>query len=425
MDAFDVGLWDNGGGTFTGSVCNTGTTGHVGLCVAAPGEPAFGNGIVNPRERYGAMIQIPSLIAVLTIAYDPVYKRVRNGGGGVDEYTLRIKNSFVRPDGSGGMRLDADTYCKIFNGTITDWNDPALTALNGGTSLRDPDDPETAGSWSVPIVMVGRSESSGTTSIWTRHLANVCESVGGNQYADSTSTLPAGLRDGNAVYDKVTKAVSGTITSGEYVTANGNDGVAQYVDFDEDIQPGLTEGDEVEWGRIGYVAADLVLPYVTNNGANTFGLNTATLQNASGNWIAPTPAAGLLSFGSITPPAGVDRADAWKWVEPSSKTSPHANPSASKGYPIIGTSNFITYTCYASAKVLKAWAGKQGYLAWYYSSPVVTDKTNGLLAQSGYAAMPKEWLKAISETFITNKSGLGLTMSVVGDGPCTNGETGA
>jgi ABC-type phosphate transport system substrate-binding protein len=425
LNEFDVGLWDNGGGTFTGMTCNTASTGAVGLCVAAPGQPAFGNGIVNPRERYGKLVQIPGLIAVIAISYDPVYKRVRNGAGEVEEMTFRVKNSFVRPDGSGGLRLDADTYCKIFNGVITNWNDPAITALNGGQLLRDTDDPEPAETWSVPIVMVGRSESSGTTSLWTRHLAAVCESVGGNQYADSTSTLPAGLRDGNAVYNKTTDTVTGTITAGEYVTANGNDGVAQYVDFRDSHQPGANPGDEVEWGRVGYNGADFVLPYAANNGSNEFGLNTATLQNASGRFVAPSPEAAALSFGSTAPPEGADRADPWKWVEPASKTSAHANPSAPKGYPIMGTSNVLAYTCYASSKTLKALAGKNGYLAFYYNNNVVVDAANGVLALSGFSALPKAWRKAINDTFLTDKSGLGLTISVVGDGACTNGETGA
>jgi ABC-type phosphate transport system substrate-binding protein len=423
LDEFDVSLYNDGGGTFTGSVCDVPSTGHVGLCVAAPGEPAFGNGIVNPRERYGALIQIPGLIATITIAYDPVYKRVRNAEGGVDEYRFRVKKE--RADGSGGLRLDADTYCKIFNGQITDWNDPALTALNGGVLLRDKDDPEPAGSWSVPIVMVGRSESSGTTSLWTRHLAAVCESLGGNQYADSTSTLPVGLRDGNAVYNKTNDTITGTITAGEYVTANGNDGVAQYVDFRDTHQPGMTAGDEVEWGRIGYVGADFVLPYAANNGSNEFGLHTATLKNSSGNFVDPTPKAVSLSFGTTAPPSGIDRADPWRWVEPASKTSPHANPTASKGYPIFGTSNFLLYTCYAANNVLKTLAGKNGYLNFYFNDPLVRDGTAGLLAQSGFSALPGDWRNAIYDTFLTNRAGLGLSMSKVGEGACTNGETGA
>ena len=187
LDATDASIYASGGGTYAGDgQCNDGhdaghspnTTGHVGLCVAAPmtSPPGGSNGVNNPQERYGALVQVPFLIAPVTIAYDPVYKRICQGDGSIKEYVFNIHKP-RRTDGSGGLRLDADTYCKIFNGQITDWADPAITALNDGKLVRDPTDPVAAGSWHLPIVMVGRSESSGTTSLWTRHLSNVCAAL--------------------------------------------------------------------------------------------------------------------------------------------------------------------------------------------------------------------------------------------------------
>ena len=41
---------------------------------------------------------------------------------------------------SGGLRLDQDAYCRIWNGQITNWNDARLKALNGNVSLQDPQD---------------------------------------------------------------------------------------------------------------------------------------------------------------------------------------------------------------------------------------------------------------------------------------------
>src|SRR5262249_16958215 len=159
-----------------------GPANHVGVSVQPPGG---GSGTYpNPAERYGALVQFPVLIAPVVIAYDPVYKKVRNGDNSVTEYTFNIHRP--RADGSGALRLDRDTYCKIFNGQITDWNDAAIKALNGGVSLKDPADPTPVGSWSVPMQITGRFESSGTTSIFTRHLAAACAALGGNQYADGT-----------------------------------------------------------------------------------------------------------------------------------------------------------------------------------------------------------------------------------------------
>ena len=82
-----------------------------------------------PGPLYGAMIQIPLLITPVDVAYDPVYKRVRNADGTVTSYHFHIAHP--RADGSGGLVLDAATYCNIFEGQITDWNQ-IPTSLNGG-----------------------------------------------------------------------------------------------------------------------------------------------------------------------------------------------------------------------------------------------------------------------------------------------------
>ena len=434
LDAFDVGLWNNGGGTYLGDgvTCDTSTTGHVGLCVAAPGShpPAGSNGIENPSDSYGRLVQFPMLVAPVTIGYDPVYKRIREEDNSVTQYSFHIHSP--RGDGSGGLRLDAATYCKIFNGVITDWADPAITTLNGGESVRDPEDPVAEGSWHLPIVLVGRKESSGTTSIWTRHLARVCTILGGsNHYATGTTTLPAELRDGDAQYDKATDTLTGTITEGNYVVADGNDGVAQYVDFRH--QPDSTPGSELDWGRIGYLGPDYVLPYVLNTGANNYGINTATLRNHHGSFISPTPAAASTAFKSVLPPqskpggaydpdgAG-DRHNAEDWVEGLDPSSVLADPTASTAYPIVGSTNVLLYTCYARKGIWRALVGgngKRGFFDWYFHSATVNDTVHGLLAEAGLAGLPDKWVRAISQTFINgDKYHLGLTILPAGRGHC-------
>jgi len=416
VSATNVNAYNNGGTVGSGSTA---------VVMVAPGATPGVGQFSNPKEKYGSLIQYPFLIAPVTIAYDPVYKKVRQGNGTVKEYVFKISAS----RSTGGLRLDQDTYCKIFNGQITNWNDPALTALNGGVSLRDPKDPTPEVSWSVPLQITGRSDSSGTTSLWTRHLAAACSGVAGNAYADSTSTLPAGLI--GATYNKTLDNTSTAGTPGTYVIADGNGGVAKYIDFT--ALPGVNSGDSVIQGRIGYVGPDFVLPAVLFTQANAYNLNTATLQNASGAWIAPTASAAADSFGSRLPPDSTskgkydaasldsrDRANPADWVEPASKTSPLANPTAPKGYPIVGTSNILLYTCYADMNQFK---GLFGYLKWYNDSLVVNDKALGILAESGFAPMPKSWTTAIRETFLGNGSGLNL--SIAKDGTGTSGCTAA
>ena len=64
--------------------------------------------------------------------------------------------------GNPALKLDADTIAGIFLGNVKKWNDPKITALNPGVSLPDQE-----------IVVVHRSDGSGTTYIWTDYLSKV------------------------------------------------------------------------------------------------------------------------------------------------------------------------------------------------------------------------------------------------------------
>ena len=64
--------------------------------------------------------------------------------------------------GNPALRFDADTIAGIFLGQIKKWNDPKITALNPGVTLPDQE-----------IVVVHRSDGSGTTYIWTDYLSKV------------------------------------------------------------------------------------------------------------------------------------------------------------------------------------------------------------------------------------------------------------
>ncbi len=60
------------------------------------------------------------------------------------------------------LKLDSDTVAAIFLGEITNWNDPKIAALNPGVTLPD-----------KAIQVVHRSDSSGTTNIFTGYLTSV------------------------------------------------------------------------------------------------------------------------------------------------------------------------------------------------------------------------------------------------------------
>jgi phosphate transport system substrate-binding protein len=63
---------------------------------------------------------------------------------------------------AGHLTLDAPTLAKIFSGAVTQWNDPAIVALNPG-----------AGLGALPITVVGRSTDSTVTATFQQYLTTV------------------------------------------------------------------------------------------------------------------------------------------------------------------------------------------------------------------------------------------------------------
>jgi phosphate transport system substrate-binding protein len=63
-------------------------------------------------------------------------------------------------DGNPALKLDGDTIANIFLGKIKNWNDPKIAASNTGAKLPDKE-----------IVVVHRSDGSGTTFIFTDYLS--------------------------------------------------------------------------------------------------------------------------------------------------------------------------------------------------------------------------------------------------------------
>jgi phosphate transport system substrate-binding protein len=64
--------------------------------------------------------------------------------------------------GSPKLRFTPDVLADIFLGKITKWNDDRITSINAGVSLPN-----------QPIIVVHRSDGSGTTYIWVDYLSKV------------------------------------------------------------------------------------------------------------------------------------------------------------------------------------------------------------------------------------------------------------
>jgi len=84
--------------------------------------------------------------------------------------------------GSPTLKVDGETIADIFHGKIKKWNDPKIAALNSGTSLPDQE-----------IVVVHRSDGSGTTYIFTDYLSKVSSEWKSKVGNNTSVNWPTGL----------------------------------------------------------------------------------------------------------------------------------------------------------------------------------------------------------------------------------------
>jgi phosphate transport system substrate-binding protein len=84
--------------------------------------------------------------------------------------------------GNPALKFDADTIAGIFLGNIKKWNDPKIAALNAGVSLPDKD-----------IVVVHRSDGSGTTYIWTDYLSKISPEWKSKVGTNTSVNWPTGI----------------------------------------------------------------------------------------------------------------------------------------------------------------------------------------------------------------------------------------
>ena len=393
-----------------------------------------GSVYANPQSCYGPVIQFPLSIDPVVFAFSPVYKQAVVSGS-VVSYSFHLK--YPRANGSGGLRLDPTTYCRIFYGDITNWNDPALKADNGGLALYATNDPDKGTGWSVPLQIVGRTDSSGTTSIFYRHLATICPGLisaynTANGTSESTTTyssagskhVPSGLAGAAWQESSPSQNYPGVATytggsgdvPGKFTTASGSGGVAAYIAFPPNyVGTGAGQVSSYTVGRIGYIGPDYALPYVNNTGANTYGLMTATLQNNAGKWVAPSPAGASAAYKAVAvlpstnPSASNYEGNPLNWAESIAAGQPLANPTGSTSYPMVGTTNYLMYQCYAANSSVTVLHGELLFL----NQLINTDPNNGILASAGLAALPLSWRKAWQGAFLGAGDGNGLQISVV------------
>ena len=164
------------------------------------------------------------------------------------------------------LKLPRDVYSEIFAGKITKWNDPKIAAANPGVKLPD-----------QAITIVHRSDGSGTTAVFTKHLSAI------------SPDWKAAVGDGKTVQWPKT---------GTFIGAKGNEGVTAQV-----LQTA---------GSIGYVEYG----YAKNNN-----LKFASLQNKAGTFVVPNDESASAALATVPLPENL-RA----FIE---------DPEGAQSYPIV------------------------------------------------------------------------------------------
>jgi phosphate transport system substrate-binding protein len=116
------------------------------------------------------------------------------------------------PGVTGELKFTPEALSGIFLGKISKWNDKALTSANPGVNLPDKD-----------IIVVHRSDGSGTTFIWTDYLSKISPEWKSQVGSDTSVKWPLGMGGkGNEGVAGMIRQLSGAIGYVELIYAVQN-----------------------------------------------------------------------------------------------------------------------------------------------------------------------------------------------------------
>ena len=176
--------------------------------------------------------------------------------------------------GVTGLKLSRQAYVGIFLGKVKKWNDPLIAKENAGVALPD-----------EPINVVVRADGSGTTFVFTKHLSAVSPDFAKDPGVNTLPNWPTGTR------------------------SKGNEGVTASVMMTP--------------GSLGYIEYGY---------AKSQNLPMATLENKSGNFVAPSKESAQAALATAQFP---DNLIAWV-----------PDPEAKDAYPIATYTWLICYKQY-------------------------------------------------------------------------------
>jgi phosphate transport system substrate-binding protein len=204
------------------------------------------------REAAPNALHIPETIGAITVAYN-------------------------LPGTSTGLKLTGRIVADIFLGTIKNWNNPAITALNPDLTLPD-----------HAISVVHRSDGSGTTNWFTKYLSLVSPEWNSSVGSGTSVQWPAGIgANGNS-------NVAATVTTTEY--------------------------------SIGYIE----LAYALQNS-----VPVAALQNPKGNFILPSLESTTKAAESLPTSGLPSGGDSWENVNILNALGDQAYPIVTPTYILL------------------------------------------------------------------------------------------
>ncbi len=116
------------------------------------------------------------------------------------------------PGVSGEVKFTPEALAGIFLGKISKWNDKAITSANPGVNFPDKD-----------IILVHRSDGSGTSFIWTDYLSKVSPEWKSQVGSDTSVKWPIGMGGkGNEGVSGMIRQLTGSIGYVELIYAIQN-----------------------------------------------------------------------------------------------------------------------------------------------------------------------------------------------------------
>lgn len=174
------------------------------------------------------------------------------------------------------LKLTREIYCGIVNGNLTEWDDPRIRVINPDLEL--PED--------LPVTWVHRSDGSGTTFLFTNHIASACPDWAAG--VGTTVDWPVGIG------------------------GQGNEGVAATI--------------QQEPGAIGYLSYAF---------AALNDIDSATIRNLAGNFVTPNAESAASALLSVPVP------EDFALLVP--------DPTGENDYPIVGVAWVMLYREYEDA----------------------------------------------------------------------------